>query len=70
MASRARTSSTPSATRSLPVEVGDDPVRWLVPGPDQAGNLLELVVMDRPAGQAGAARDRSPAQAVSARRDS
>jgi hypothetical protein len=27
-------------------EVGDDPVRWLVLGPDRAGNLLELVVMD------------------------
>jgi hypothetical protein len=33
-------------------EVGDDPVRWLVLGPDRAGNLLELVVMDRPAGPA------------------
>jgi hypothetical protein len=33
-------------------EVGDDPVRWLVLGPDWAGNLLELVVMDRPAGPA------------------
>ena len=33
-------------------EVGDDPERWLVLGPDQAGNLLELVVMDRPAGPA------------------
>ena len=32
-------------------EVGDDPVRWLVLGPDRAGNLLELVVMDRPAGR-------------------
>lgn len=32
-------------------EVGDDPVRWLVLGPDRAGNLLELV-MDRPAGPA------------------
>ena len=29
-----------------------DPVRWLVLGPDRAGNLLELVVMDRPAGPA------------------
>jgi hypothetical protein len=52
MASRARKSSTPSTTRSLPVEVGDNPVRWLVLGPDRAGNLLELVVMDRPAGPA------------------
>ena len=33
-------------------EVGDDPVRWLVLGPDRAGNLLELVVMDRSAGPA------------------
>jgi hypothetical protein len=33
-------------------EVGDDPVRWLVLGPDRAGKLLELVVMDRPAGPA------------------
>jgi hypothetical protein len=32
--------------------VGEDPVRWLVLGPDRAGNLLELVVMDRPAGPA------------------
>jgi len=33
-------------------EVGDDPVRWLVLGTGRAGNLLELVVMDRPAGPA------------------
>jgi hypothetical protein len=33
-------------------KVGDDPVRWLVLGPDRAGNLLEVVVMDRPAGPA------------------
>lgn len=33
-------------------QVGEDPVRWLVLGPDRAGNLLELVVMDRPAGPA------------------
>jgi len=33
-------------------EVGDDPVRWLVLGPDRAGNLLGLVVMDRPTGPA------------------
>ena len=33
-------------------EVGDDSVRWLVLGPDRAGNLLELVVMDRPVGPA------------------
>jgi hypothetical protein len=29
-------------------EIADDPVRYLVLGPDRAGNLLELVVMDRP----------------------
>ena len=33
-------------------EVGDDPVRYLVLGPDRAGNLLELVVLDRPQGPA------------------
>jgi hypothetical protein len=27
-------------------------VRWLVLGPDRAGNLLELVVIDRPDGPA------------------
>jgi hypothetical protein len=33
-------------------EIGDDPLRFLVLGPDQAGNLLELVVLDRPGGPA------------------
>jgi hypothetical protein len=33
-------------------EIGDDPVRYLVLGPDMAGNLLELVVLDRPQGPA------------------
>lgn len=33
-------------------EVGEDPVRWLVIGPDRAGNLLELVVLDPPQGPA------------------
>ncbi len=33
-------------------EVGEDPARWLVIGPDRAGNLLELVVLDRPQGPA------------------
>lgn len=28
------------------VELGDDPPRYLVAGPDRAGNLLELVVID------------------------
>ena len=33
-------------------EVGEDPLRYLVIGPDRAGKLLELVVMDRPQGPA------------------
>ena len=33
-------------------EVADDPIRYLVLGPDRLGNLLELVVMDRPEGPA------------------
>ena len=30
----------------------DDPIRYLVLGPDRAGNFLELVVLDRPQGPA------------------
>jgi hypothetical protein len=26
-------------------DAGDDPERWLVIGPDKAGNLLEIIVM-------------------------
>lgn len=33
-------------------EIGEDPVRYLILGPDRAGNLLELVVLDRPQGPA------------------
>jgi len=33
-------------------EVAEDPTRYLVLGADQAGNLLELVVLDRPQGPA------------------
>jgi hypothetical protein len=33
-------------------QVGDDPDRFLVLGPDRAANLLELVVLDRPTGPA------------------
>ncbi|MDA8268469.1 MAG: hypothetical protein M0013_08885 [Actinomycetota bacterium] len=33
-------------------EVGQDPTRYLVLGPDRVGNLLEVVVMDRPQGPA------------------
>jgi hypothetical protein len=32
--------------------IDEDPTRYLVLGPDQAGTLLELVVMDRPMGPA------------------
>lgn len=31
-------------------EVGEDPLRYLILGPDTSGNLLEIVVMDRPNG--------------------
>lgn len=33
-------------------EIGEDPTRWLILGPDHAGNLLDLVVLDRPQGPA------------------
>ena len=33
-------------------EVGEDPTRYLVLGPDRVGNMLELVVMDRLQGPA------------------
>ena len=33
-------------------EIGEDPLRYLVLGPDRAANLLELVVLDRPIGPA------------------
>lgn len=33
-------------------EIDEDPARFMVLGPDRAGNLLELVVMDRPNGPA------------------
>lgn len=33
-------------------EIADDPTRYLVLGPDPAGRLLELMVMDRPHGPA------------------
>lgn len=31
-------------------EVAEDPVRYVVLGPDRAGNLLEVVILDRPQG--------------------
>lgn len=31
-------------------EIATDPTRYLVLGPDRAGDLLEVVVMDRPQG--------------------
>jgi hypothetical protein len=33
-------------------EVSEDPIRYLVLGPDRAGNILEIVVLDRPQGPA------------------
>ena len=33
-------------------EIGDDPLRYLVLGPDRAARFLELVVLDRPQGPA------------------
>jgi len=33
-------------------EVDEDPTRYLVLGPDPAGQFLELIVMDRPQGPA------------------
>ena len=33
-------------------EVAEDPIRYLVLGPGRSGNLLELVVLDRPQGPA------------------
>jgi uncharacterized DUF497 family protein len=33
-------------------EIAEDPTRYLVLGPDPAGRLLELIVMDRPRGPA------------------
>lgn len=33
-------------------EVDEDPARYLVLGPDRAGQFLELIVMDRPQGPA------------------
>jgi hypothetical protein len=38
-------------------EIGEDPTRYLVLGPDHAGNFLELVVLDRPPGPGCDARD-------------
>ena len=31
-------------------EVAEDPVRYLLIGPDRSGNLLEVIVLDRPQG--------------------
>ena len=33
-------------------EVAEDPIRYLVLGPDRAGQFVELVVLDRPNGPA------------------
>lgn len=31
-------------------EVDEDPLRYLILGPDRGGNILELIVVDRPNG--------------------
>jgi len=31
-------------------EVDEDPIRYLILGPDSSGNFLEIVVLDRPNG--------------------
>lgn len=33
-------------------EIDDDPLRWLVLGPDRSARIIELVVLDRPQGPA------------------
>ncbi len=52
MESVTKTSSTRCEVRYLWKKVDEDPTRYLVLGPDRAGNLLELVVLDRPQGPA------------------
>jgi hypothetical protein len=44
-ASPTRTSSTRSIIALAIEDAGEDPDRWLVLGPDIAGNLLEVVVV-------------------------
>jgi hypothetical protein len=39
-------------TRWWSKKSGEDPLRFLVLGPDRAWNLLELVILDRPHGPA------------------
>jgi len=40
-------------THALAVDqVSDDPIRYLLLGPDRAANILEIVVLDRPHGPA------------------
>jgi hypothetical protein len=39
-------------TATVVEEIGEDPTRYLVIGPDRSGNLLELIIMDRPQGPA------------------
>jgi hypothetical protein len=38
-------------------EVAEDPIRYLVLGPDRAGQFVELVVLDRPNGPVVIQRD-------------
>jgi len=44
-ASRTTTSSTPLGKALAVEDIGEDPDRYLVLGPDRAGNLLEVVVL-------------------------
>jgi hypothetical protein len=39
-------------TATVVEEIDEDPTRYLLIGPDRSGNLLELIVMDRPQGPA------------------
>ena len=53
-------------TALLVEEIDDDPTRYLVLGPDKAGNMLELIVLDRPQGARGDARDDDESQVPAA----
>ena len=39
------TCSTPSNTAIVVDDIGEDPDRWLLIGPDRAANLLEIVIL-------------------------
>lgn len=52
MGSRTPTSTMPSRHATVVEEVAEDPLRYLLIGPDRSGNLLELIVLDQPQGPA------------------